>query len=47
MNQLFFELIRVTKGTQGCPSCLPKVGEWGESKKQLLVGFYFVGWQNM
>ena len=45
--QLFFELIRVSIGTQGTVSKPPSAEEWkelyGMAKKQSLVGICFAG----
>lgn len=51
IEQLFFELIRVALGTQGCLSHTPSAEEWGElyamAKKQSLVGICFAGVQRL
>lgn len=51
MQELFFELIRVSIGTAGCLSHTPSADEWGKlydmSKKQSLVGVCFAGVQRL
>lgn len=51
MNELFFELIRVSIGTQGSLSRRPSDKEWKElfamAKKQSLVGVCFAGVQRL
>ena len=51
MNKLFFELIRVAIGVDGCLSHTPKAAEWQElyamAKKQPLVGICFAGVQRL
>lgn len=47
MNELFFDLIRVSLGTQGCMSSTPSEEEWKElyamAKKQGVLGVCFSG----
>lgn len=51
INELFFELIRMSIGTQTCLSRTPSAAEWGKlydmAKKQSLVGVCFAGVQKM
>ena len=51
IEQLFFELIQVSLGTQICLSHTPRADEWGElctmAKKQSLVGVCFAGVQRL
>lgn len=51
MQELFFELIRVSIGTAGCLSRTPTADEWGVlykmAKKQSLVGVCFAGVQRL
>ena len=47
IEQLFFELLRVSIGMSGCLSKTPTNEEWKAlydmAKKQTLVGVFFVG----
>lgn len=51
INNLFFELIRIAIGVDGCLSWTPKVAEWQElyaiAKKQSLIGISFAGVQKL
>lgn len=51
MQELFFELIKVSIGTAGCLSHTPSADEWGRlydmAKKQSLVGVCFAGVQKL
>ncbi len=51
MNKLFFEILRVATGIQGCLSCSPSEDEWKElyaiAKKQALIGVCFAGVQKL
>lgn len=51
IDKLFFELIRVSIGVDGCLSHTPKATEWQElyamAKKQSLVGICFAGVQRL
>ena len=51
MNSLFFQLIRVSIGTQSSISRLPSASEWGKlynmAEKQSLLGVCFEGLQNL
>lgn len=51
INELFFELIRVAFGNQGCMSRVPSAAEWqmlyDMAKKQSLVGICFAGVQRL
>lgn len=51
IEQLFFELIRISIGSQNCLSNLPIEREWGKlyeiAKKQSLVGVCFAGIQRL
>ena len=51
INNLFFELIRVAIGVDGCLSHTPKPTEWQElyaiAKKHSLVGICFAGVQRL
>lgn len=51
IEQIFFQLIRVSLGTRICLSHTPRTDEWGElytmAKKQSLVGVCFAGVQRL
>lgn len=51
IEELFFELIKVSIGQQGCLSRTPSADEWGKiydiAKKQSLVGICFAGVQKL
>lgn len=51
MSNLFFELIRVSLGTQECLSRTPSKGDWGKmfmlARKQSMVGICFSGVQKI
>lgn len=51
LNNIFFDLIRVSLGSQGCLSRTPSAEEWHElyamAKKQSILGICFVGVQRL